>query len=291
LPSFPEYGVDGKANVSFQVYNVRARIVFRLFSGTTSSPVLLASSSAVSFEDEGAPARPRVLSGPAAGDFAVAWTTDAASAAAAHPTLLWGVGAAGVYTNSSAGAAAFVLRGDLCGEPANDTGFMDLGATIVAQLPRLGADFAGQRVHYALADDERTSPDFSFVVPPLPRADAGAFPFRFAAFGDLGRGSFDDAITWREYGAPSKNTSLWLAAEAAAGDLAFIHHFGDISYGCGYLQTWDEYLWMSSQYAAQTVYLTSCECPRPNPNPTLTPRPRTPQTHPNRNPTPPAHQK
>jgi hypothetical protein len=31
------------------------------------------------------------------------------------------------------------------------------------------------------------------------------------------------------------------------------------------------------------------ECPRPDPKPTLTPRPRAPQTHPYRNPTPPAH--
>jgi len=253
LPYFPEYGVDGKANATFQVYNVRAKIQFHLFSGTTSNPVMVACSANVSFVDEGFPAHPRVVSGPAPGDFAVAWTTDEASANALRPRLLWG-SAPGVYTNSSAGVAAFVRKGDLCGEPAVSTGFMNLGATIVAQLPALGAAFAGRRVHYALADDERQSDDFSFVVPHLPGA---VFPFRFDGFGDLGRGSFDDGITWREYGAPSKNTSLWLAADAAAGDLNFIAHWGDISYGCGFLQTWDEYLWMSSQFAASTVYLTS----------------------------------
>ena len=242
LPSFPGYGVDGKANVSFQVYNVRAKVQFHLFSGTTSNPVMLACSVNVSFADDGAPIRPRVLNGPTPGDFAVAWTTDEASANASAPVLLWGL-AAGNYTNSSAGVASFVRRADLCGSPAVDVGFVDLGATIVAQLPGLGAAFAGMRVHYALADNERTSEDFSFVVPALP--GAGGYPYRFAAFGDLGRGSFDGAITWREYGAPSKNTSVLLAADAAVGDLNFIHHFGDISYGCGYLQTWDEYLWMS----------------------------------------------
>jgi hypothetical protein len=254
LPGFPEYGVDGKCNLTFQIYNVRAPLQFHLFSGTTSSPVMLACSANVSFADDGAPIRPRVLNGPTPGDFAVAWTTDEASANASHPVLRWGL-AAGEYTNSSAGVASFVRRADLCGSPAVDIGFVDLGATVVAQLPGLGAAFAGMRVHYALADDERTSEDFSFVVPALP--GAGAFPYRFAAFGDLGRGSFDDGITWREYGAPSKNTSVLLAADAAVGDLNFIHHFGDISYGCGYLQTWDEYLWMSSRFAAQTVYLTS----------------------------------
>ena len=81
---------------------------------------------------------------------------------------------------------------------------------------------------------------------------AAAYPYKFAAFGDLGRGSFDDGITWREYGAPAKNASRWLAKETG---LLFIHHFGDLSYACGFLQSWDEYLWMVSPFASSNVYL------------------------------------
>ena len=249
LPYFPSYQEDGRANVSMQVYGVRAPVVFRLFSGTTSAPVLLASSPAVAFADYGAPLHPRVLNGARSGDFAVAWTTDEESANASRPVLRWGVGAAGEYPNAAAAEAAFVRKGDLCGAPATATGWMDLGATVVAQLPGLGA-FAGQTVHYALADDERTSDDFSFVVPPQPGANA--YPYKFAAFGDLGRGSNDDGITWREYGTPAKNASAWLAKETG---LLFVHHFGDLSYACGFLQSWDEYLWMISPFASRNVYL------------------------------------
>ena len=249
LPYFPSYDADGRANVTMQVYGVRAPVIFRLFSGTTSAPVLLASSPAVAFADDGAPLHPRVLNGARAGDFVVAWTTDEESANASRPVLRWGMGAAGEYPNTAAAEAVFVRKDDLCGAPATATGWMDLGATMTAQLPGLGA-FAGQTVHYALADDERTSADFSFVVPAQP--GAAAYPYKFVAFGDLGRGSFDDGITWREYGTPAKNASRWLAKET---DLLFVHHFGDLSYACGFLQTWDEYLWMVSPFASRNVYL------------------------------------
>ncbi len=60
------------------------------------------------------------------------------------------------------------------------------------------------------------------------------------AFGDLGRGSWDDGVSFYEYGVNSKATAIRLAADVDQGLAAFIHHFGDISYAVGYLQTWDE---------------------------------------------------
>jgi hypothetical protein len=80
---------------------------------------------------------------------------------------------------------------------------------ICLQLQGLGASHAGQTIHYALVDSSgRSSADFSFVVPPLPGSAPAAYPFYFAAFGDLGRGSFDDGITWSEYGQASRSTVL-----------------------------------------------------------------------------------
>jgi hypothetical protein len=57
-----------------------------------------------------------------------------------------------------------------------------------------------------------------------------------------------------EYGTDSRATALRLADDVANGRASFIHHFGDISYAVGFLQTWDEFGWMASQYAAATVY-------------------------------------
>lgn len=182
----PPYETTGQANATFQVYLVREPIVFSLFSGGTSAPVLVAQSSPISFVDDAAPVHPRVLPGAAAGDFVVAWTT---SVAATTPTLKWGT-AAGAYPNSVVAVTAQLPLAKLCGPPATTTGFMDLGVTASAALPGLSGAYAGQRIHYVLADaDGRESADFSFAVPPLSGATAAAYPFRFSAFGDLGRGS------------------------------------------------------------------------------------------------------
>ena len=291
VPYFPSYPTLGTANVTFQVYNVRAPVIFYLCKGKTSSPTIIAQSARLTF-DASAPVRPRVLPGPAPGKYAIAWQTSAAAAAGAHPTLKWRVGGApgAPLTSATPATAGFVARADLCGPPANGVGWMDLGATVTAQLSLAGA--AGQTVYYAASDDAHAGEEHAFVVPALPSAGAEVFPFRFAAFGDLGRGSFDDGITWSEYGAASKNTSLWLSREQG---LNFIQHFGDVrcacahagpargalplpplpppspyalahapraihntcSYAVGYLQTWDEMVWMSSQFAAQVPYLTS----------------------------------
>jgi hypothetical protein len=55
----------------------------------------------------------------------------------------------------------------------------------------------GTTVHYALTDGAgRRSVDYAFTTPPAAGASAAVWPYRFVAFGDLGRGSFDDGITW-----------------------------------------------------------------------------------------------
>lgn len=224
VPYFPSYPVDGSANVTFQVYNVRAPVVFYLCQGKTSSPTIIAQSVRLTF-DAAAPVRPRVLPGPAPGAYAIAWQTSAAAAAGAHPALKWRVGGApgAPLTSSTPATAGFVAKGDLCGPPANTVGWMDLGATVTAQLELAAA--AGETVYYSASDDAHVGEEHSFVVPALPSAAAAVFPFKFVAFGDLGRGSFDDGITWTEYGAASKNTSRWLAKEQG---LNFIQHFGDV---------------------------------------------------------------
>lgn len=168
-----------------------------------------------------------------AGDYVVAWTT---SVTAPNPTLKWGT-SEGSYPHSVVALTAQLPRAALCGPPATTTGFMDLGVTASAALTGLAPAYTGQRIHYILTDSSgRTSTNFSFVVPQLP-GDATAYPFRFSAFGDLGRGSFDDGVTWNEYGQPARSTAVMLAADAAGPTPpAFVHHFGDLSYACGYLQ-------------------------------------------------------
>lgn len=230
-PYIPGYNVSGVGNVTFQVYAIRQAIVFRVFSGGTSKPVLVASSAPLTFADYGAPAHPRVLPGATHGDYVVAWTSNASDGS---PRLRWGTSRGGPYPNAAPATAATIPRASLCGAPATGKGFMDLGVTLTAALPGLAASAAGATVFYVMEDDSRPpSREFAFAVPPAP---GPTFPLAFAAFGDLGRGSWDDGITWTEYGQPSRSTAQALAEDVAAGRAAFVHHYGDISYAVGYLQ-------------------------------------------------------
>ena len=50
------------------------------------------------------------------------------------------------------------------------------------------------------------STEYSFVAPAA--AGSNVYPVSFTAFGDLGRGSFDQGTTFNEYGASSKTLAV-----------------------------------------------------------------------------------
>jgi hypothetical protein len=179
----------GNGNCTFQVYNVREALVFYLFSGGTSNPTLIATSPTVAFADYSFPVRPRVLPGDTANDLKIAWTTT--TVPASH-TLKWGT-TSGVYPNTVTATTATIAKSDLCGAPATTTGWMDLGVTATAVLFNIYATSINT-VYYVLTDSRGVqSAEFVLQVPP----PAGAvYPFYFASFGDLGRGSWDQGITW-----------------------------------------------------------------------------------------------
>jgi hypothetical protein len=48
--------------------------------------------------------------------------------------LIWGTTVAGAYPYASNGTISTIERSSLCGAPATESGFMDLGATITAEV-------------------------------------------------------------------------------------------------------------------------------------------------------------
>ena len=249
LPAMdPSYSIDGTGDVTFQVYLVREPVIFYLFAGGISKPVLLTKSAPLSFIDYNAHIRPRVMPGSSAGSFVIAWSTAIPVSIDVEPVLLWWTHPS--LTTEVRATFTTIPHNSLCGAPATTTGWMDLGATASAtvQLPSPGAT-----VYYVLTDTShlRPSKQFAFRVPP---AAGPSYPMTFLCLADLGRGSWDNGVTWNEYGRDSRSTALRLAADVQSLGASFIHHFGDISYAVGYLQVWDEFTWMSSQYAATAVY-------------------------------------
>ena len=258
--AFPGYNATGEGSGAFAVTNVRVPLVFALFSGAQAPPrTPLAVSAPLAFDDYAAPLRPRVLAGAsgAAGAYAVAWTS---SRADNNPRLQWGV-SAGAYPFSAAASGARVERAMLFAPPANESGFFDLGVTLTAVID-LGSP-PPPRVFYRAVDDDHPAgaaggaSEGSFAPAPAPFAPGTFSPASFVAFGDLGIGSFDDAAAYQEYGAAARYLPALVNAEVAAGTADFVVLYGDLSYAVGWLQTWDEFVGLASQFARNVTLLTS----------------------------------
>ena len=146
------------------------------------------------------------------------------------------LGASAPATSASYAAA------DLCGAPANVTGqatFRDPGllhnATLVSLAP-------GSRYDYQVGSDEDGwSAVFSFRAAP-----ARGAPIRFAAYGDQSLAPFAPAAA---------NSSIKVAAAAAAGRADFCLVNGDLGYAMGSAWIWDSYMQMVEVAAASTPHL------------------------------------
>ncbi len=249
---FSGYSSTGIGRGYFQVLNWRSDLVFRLFTNGTAHRVPLGTSARLRIDDPAAPLRPRVLPSGGPGEYAVSWTSNRSDN---HPRLLFGL-SQGRYPRSALAQAGFVRRDALFGEPANGSGWFELGATLTANMGIWGRRAAGRRIYYTVVDDDHPSPKWeeSFIVPPLPQDAPGVYPFRFVAFGDMGRGSFDDATSFGEYGPATKLLPDLIGKEVSAGS-SFVHLFGDLSYACGRLSTWDEFVDIASQFARSVPLL------------------------------------
>ena len=197
----------------------------------------------------------------------VTWSSG--RSAAANPRLSWwrGPSEANASTVVAATTATPFARSELCGAPANSTGWRDPGF-LHAAIVRAPAGACGGTLSYRLSDDAGGSfpppdaPPLTIAVPPCAYRDQGRNetapfrPFTIAMFADMGRGTDDDARTWQEYGSPAFNVSKRLASDAGAGvvDAAFL--FGDLSYATGYGSVWDEWGEQITPWASRVPFLT-----------------------------------
>jgi hypothetical protein len=137
----------------------------------------------------------------------------------------------GPHGNATLGWSAFATTAsyaaaDMCGAPANTTSqgtFRDPGLLHNASMTGLAP---GAQYDYRVGSDEDGwSAVFTFSAAPAPGK-----PVRFVAYGDQ---SIDEA---------AYNTSLAVAAAAAAGDAQFCLVNGDLGYAMGSAWVWDQYM-------------------------------------------------
>lgn len=253
-----EYDKTGTGSLRFNLTNLRADVSFHVFSGGFRHMTLRNTSSmTVSFKDNNEQLRPRVLPTGDPDVYQVVWSSDYTTT---RPVMKWAWIPEGLGTELEHVAVTDrVLKEELCGWPANNHGWRDLGQINKANMTGMLAA-SNQKIYYTFGDADSStwsSKVWEFHVPPKAGDQPPDRPTTVVLFDDLGRGSNDDAWTWYHYGAASFNTTKSVGHRVAQGEIDAIYHGGDISYAVGYEAVWDFFLAMLTPMSASTLYFTT----------------------------------
>jgi hypothetical protein len=265
----PGYYTNGTGTgvLYFNMTNLRADIQFYYFHGnnntmpnyngrfdTAADYVLLNSSSTtVTFKDMNQPLRQRITATGNYDQFVLSWS----SFNSTKPMMKWGL-VSGIY-NLVEATTLTISPNQLCGFPANSSGWRDLGLIHSATITGVSDYPKGTKIYYIFGDNatDNFSDEFIFNTPARPGDHSTDTVL--ILYDDLGRGfpSPDNTYTWSNYGYPSINTAMRVAAEVQAGGVDAIYHGGDISYAVGFEAVWDFFLDMISPMAGSVLYFTT----------------------------------
>ena len=256
----PDFYTTGTGTLSFNMTNLRADGMFYYVTGGTYYPTIrsMAPNLTIDFDDYSVPLRGRVVPSGDPDKMWVMWSSDGSHQT---PELQWGL-TSGIYPNTASAMEDVIDQSELCGAPANDSGWREMGTIYRADLVDMVtvSVSSSPKVYYRFGDSatDNWSEEHVFNVPPLaghqPKSGRGT---RLVMYDDLGRGSTDDSYTWHEYGRPSIDTTMAVGEEVRQGLVDAVYHGGDISYATGFLVTWDYWLNQISPVASGAMYLTN----------------------------------
>lgn len=255
----PTYLSTGQGLLTFNFTNIRDDIRFYFFkNGTENAVVVDVSQTKVSFSDLNEPLRNRIV---ATGDINVLqllWN----SYNSTKPTLKWGL-SSGQYDHVALAESFRISSSEMCGAPANSTGWHDLGLQHKANITGLKSlSISSQNLYYIFGDEETNnwSKEFIFLAPPLPGLNHPNRSMNIVLMADLGIGSTSDSastMVWDQEGTPAVNTTMSVSHLVQQGLIDVLFHGGDISYANGHVASWEFYLDMISPFAGGTLYLTT----------------------------------
>ena len=174
-------------------------------------------------------------------------------------------------------------REDLCHAPATTYGFRSPGYVHTSILYDVDVNLAMranafEAIEYRLVDDA-TEPEkqeiYCCVYKPIlqanqdtrsqqqPSSSSTTRETELLFFGDMARGSVDDAETWHISGSPAWNVSDSIARHVnvvnknSSSKVQGVFLFGDLSYAKGYASVWDEFLAQITPWASQIPLLTN----------------------------------
>eukprot|EP01031_Cornospumella_fuschlensis_P036154 gene36154-43850_t len=254
-----DYLSSGSGLMTFNMTNLRADFKFYYFTGGPASPVNVANSdTVVTFANLNQPLRNRVVPTGDPNTLQLLWS----SYNSTSPTLQWGT-TSGSYPYTMAADTVTVDKSQMCGAPANNSGWRDLGLIHKANISGiLDLSLSNTQIYYRFGDVSTNdfSPEVVFLVPPAKGTQPPNRPTQVVVMADLGVGSTDtsyDTNTWDEYCPPAINTTMSITQHIIAGEIDAVFLSGDIAYADGFLATWDFFLDMISPLAGGALFLNT----------------------------------
>jgi len=217
---------SGKGTTSFRLVNMRTDGVFVYIQNNN----IIALSQMIDFQNHNEPlqAHLSLTNDPSA--MVLIWVTKNTNSAG----VKWGFSPNNYTFSSWSVSSSSYTTKEMCGAPANSTGWMDPGMVHRATLSGL---VPNQKYYYIYGDSAfGWSEERWFYSPPPPYAES----INVLAFGDMGKGEVDgSSCFWDE--APSIQTTTNIQYELSQYNYQAVFHIGDISYAVGHASQWDSF--------------------------------------------------
>lgn len=243
----------------FRLLNMRTHVKFAFVRGGFLAPCIVAWSGRISNHCPNQPTGIRISLTGKPNEMAVQWTTrDKSQLASVH----WRVDdQIHSFANQVVASSRTYTRADMCGPPANTTGWFDPGWLHYAVLSNLPP---GKRIYYRCGnsfddgEEQEWSVEESFLAPG--DHQNSNTPVTILAIADLGQAEVDGSLE------VSEMTSALLTTRALTKHVdelvttqsqAVLIHNGDISYSRGYGTQWDVYWDQLGPIVKRIPYMTT----------------------------------
>jgi len=239
----------GSGSVQFNLINGRGNYSFTFFQNGYTSPISVATSNIVEFENYNEPLQGRLSMTTKPDQMRVIWTTRDLG----RPQVKWGKSSGKYKWSAEAETVTYGVE-DLCGPPATTIGWREPGLFHAGVMKNLKP---GQQYFYIYGDENfGWSQENSFFA--VPQANASDH-IRFFAFGDMGQAASDGAndAKWSQPDGVNITGLLLKDLEKHKNNTHLVLHIGDLSYADGYSSVWDDFCEQISPLAKQLAYQTT----------------------------------
>ena len=246
---------------TFKVSNMREAVNWVLFSGSLTDPndfKVLAVSAPVTLRDAAAPMHLRLSRTSSVEQMRVSWTSAQDADAAGH-VVQWGAAPFKLDRVTPASSTHTYASTDLCGFPANASGFHAPGYFHEALLELAEDHQPGpppSRLYYRVGSKEFGFSAVRSFAPP-----AAADPHRALSViitADMGK-TYEDGSQYHWEEPSAVNTTVHIAKRLRSSGgpgIDLVLHPGDLSYATGYGSEWDRWMAQIEPISAYVPYMT-----------------------------------